>query len=77
MMDHYTEKAPLPWNGDDAAEHVGKDGALAVLGSFDRRHRRDDLCRWRLQHGWLVKRDKECVIGIAAKEFAAIFFCSA
>jgi enoyl-[acyl-carrier protein] reductase I len=24
MMDHYTEKAPLPWNGDDAAGHVGK-----------------------------------------------------
>lgn len=24
MMDHYTEKAPLPWNADDAAVHVGK-----------------------------------------------------
>jgi len=24
MMDHYTEKAPLPWNADDAATHVGK-----------------------------------------------------
>jgi enoyl-[acyl-carrier protein] reductase I len=24
MMVHYTEKAPLPWNGDDAAVHVGK-----------------------------------------------------
>jgi enoyl-[acyl-carrier protein] reductase I len=26
MMDHYTEKAPLPWNADDAAVHVGKTG---------------------------------------------------
>ena len=24
MMDHYTEKAPLPWNADDAATHVGR-----------------------------------------------------
>ncbi|HVS69900.1 MAG TPA: enoyl-ACP reductase [Phycisphaerae bacterium] len=24
MMDHYTEKAPLPWKADDAAEHVGR-----------------------------------------------------
>jgi enoyl-[acyl-carrier protein] reductase I len=24
MMVHYTEKAPLPWNTDDAATHVGK-----------------------------------------------------
>lgn len=24
MMVHYTEKAPLPWNADDAATHVGK-----------------------------------------------------
>jgi len=24
MMDHYVEKSPLPWNGDDAARHVGK-----------------------------------------------------
>jgi enoyl-[acyl-carrier protein] reductase I len=24
MMDHYVEKAPLPWNADDAAQHVGK-----------------------------------------------------
>ena len=24
MMDHYTEKLPLPWNSDDAANHVGK-----------------------------------------------------
>ncbi|HTV49283.1 MAG TPA: enoyl-ACP reductase [Phycisphaerae bacterium] len=24
MMVHYTEKAPLPWNSDDAASHVGK-----------------------------------------------------
>lgn len=24
MMDHYTEKAPLPWHADDAATHVGK-----------------------------------------------------
>ncbi len=24
MMAHYTEKAPLPWNADDAAAHVGK-----------------------------------------------------
>ncbi|HVT79908.1 MAG TPA: enoyl-ACP reductase [Phycisphaerae bacterium] len=26
MMVHYTEKAPLPWDGDTAAEHVGKTG---------------------------------------------------
>jgi enoyl-[acyl-carrier protein] reductase I len=26
MMDHYVEKSPLPWNGDDAAKHVGKTG---------------------------------------------------
>src|ERR1700744_3356146 len=26
MMTHYTEKAPLPWNADDAATHVGKTG---------------------------------------------------
>jgi len=24
MMDHYTNKSPLPWNPDDAAVHVGK-----------------------------------------------------
>ena len=24
MMVHYTEKAPLPWDGDTAAQHVGK-----------------------------------------------------
>ncbi|MGN6370998.1 MAG: enoyl-ACP reductase FabI [Phycisphaerae bacterium] len=24
MMTHYTEKAPLPWNADDAADHVGR-----------------------------------------------------
>ncbi len=24
MMDHYVEKAPLPWDADHAAEHVGK-----------------------------------------------------
>ena len=24
MMDHYTEKSPLPWNADDAAAHVGR-----------------------------------------------------
>src|ERR1051325_5363012 len=24
MMDHYTMKSPLPWNGDDAGKHVGK-----------------------------------------------------
>jgi enoyl-[acyl-carrier protein] reductase I len=24
MMTHYSEKAPLPWNADDAAAHVGK-----------------------------------------------------
>lgn len=26
MMDHYTEKSPLPWNADDAAKHVGRTG---------------------------------------------------
>jgi enoyl-[acyl-carrier protein] reductase I len=26
MMDHYTEKSPLPWNAETAAEHVGKTG---------------------------------------------------
>ena len=24
MMVHYTEKSPLPWDGDTAAQHVGK-----------------------------------------------------
>jgi enoyl-[acyl-carrier protein] reductase I len=24
MMDHYTEKSPLPWSADDAAVHVGR-----------------------------------------------------
>lgn len=26
MIDHYQEKAPLPWNGDEAAAHVGRAG---------------------------------------------------
>lgn len=32
MMVHYTEKCPLPWNGDDAAVHVGRTGLWLASG---------------------------------------------
>ena len=32
MMVHYTEKSPLPWNGDDAAVHVGRTGLWLASG---------------------------------------------
>ena len=33
MMEHYSEKCPLPWNGDDAAVHVGRT-ALWLCSDF-------------------------------------------
>lgn len=32
MMDHYIEKAPLPWNADDAAQHVGRTALYLCSG---------------------------------------------
>ena len=32
MMVHYSEKSPLPWNGDDAAVHVGRTGLWLASG---------------------------------------------